>query len=453
MIVKSSYSKKFDTKTSPFGCIDKFIAFNTVPIDDGFKYVLSNLSKETLDQLIKEKYIKESEKQIFDEILKQPLSKNKYYTLTERDLIKIRHRVLNLSGDVNAYSGFWDSMCIAYAIGYTGICGSITECLMQAQLLQQANDIAARLNSSIRVNGTFFTAQKIYSSIYTYNVYEIKDKRGYKRYVKYKRIPKINEKEKTFKQQNFINFMPEKIYKDLRGGEEDFFPSMAHAIVGTKFSTDSRSDEDVKKSTENFSKNYLNFISLKYKILSKIKKFFKKPFDLSESEKAEKEFAESLACEGADKMISLNLDLNNLRIRRNIPKGDFAKGIVYDTKKSFRSIFGKYIKKKNGSIGYGVNMSFSAGSFSNNYIGVGFGAGSISIDGARILADLSTPSNQDFPHCVIAEPSLWVFAESNRSVGSKNCENEKPKEEYKDITPGIPAWSNKWNIKAPKGRY
>lgn len=453
MIVKASYSKKFDNKLSPFQCIDKFIAFNTVPIDDGFRYVLSNLDKETLDQLIKEGYIKESEKQFFDEIIKKPLAKNKYYTLAERDIIKLRHRVLNLSADVNAYSGFWDSMCIAYAIGYTGVCGSITECMYQMQLLQQANDLAARLNSSIRVNGTFFIAQKIYSSIYTYKVYKIKEKRGYDRYVKYKRIPKTNEKEKTFKQQDFINFMPAEMYKNLRGGEEDFFPSMAHAIVGTKFSTDPRDDKDIKKSTENFSKNYLNFISLKYKILSKIKKFIKKPFDLSESEKAEKEFGESLACEGADKLISLNLDLNNLRIRRNIPKGDAAKEIVYDTKKSFRSIFGKYIKKKNGTMGYGVNMSFGAGPFSNNYIGAGFGAGSILIDGARIRADLSTPAASDFPQCVIAEPSLWVFAESNRSVGSKNCDKEKPKEEYKDITPGIPAWSNAWNIKAPKGRY
>jgi len=451
MIAKSSYSQAFGKSPRAFGLIDKFISLNVIPIDGHIAFI-NNISKETLDDLEKAKFLTSSQR----EVLEKKIRSKRYITtpVGYRSLLDIRHKTISLGANISSIAGFYDTNCIANFLG-GGAPTSIVEAIGATDKLRQANQIADAYSKTFTVNGKVLLDNKIYSKIYTYKLYKIKDARGQQRIVKIKKMPEVNEDKTDFKSQTFINFVPEDKYENLKGSvEQDFFPSAAHYIVGNCFKTEPANDPNGNKKKQ-YSSNLQSFSKTKYQKLKNINNYIKKPLDLSESEKEEDTFYKSLACAGTtNRQISLLFNTNNINYKKN--------AIIkpYKTNGSSRSLFGttaKNAKSGNSNMGYYPEVKFIAGPFSlASNVGGNFG-GTVSIAGiVNSTLSVNYPSDSYFYACSYVKPVLYANFDENIIDNGITCDSGggsaesgvgigNLEEKSTDIV--IPSWSTKYLFK------
>jgi hypothetical protein len=436
MIAKTSFNKSYNKSANPFGLIDKFICFNAVPINREVNF-FNNLNSKNLEELEKSKFITTDQKKVLETYIKK--RPTKLPKAGQRIFMESAYRGLTLVGNVTSSPLFCDTNCIANRLGsdpFNPVAG-----------YQRALEIAQGYESKFNATGgSAFLNKKIYSKIYTYKTYKLKDTRG-ERTVRIIRAPEL-DKDNQLKYQSFVNFLPEEKFYTLRGSaEHDFLPSMAHFIVGSIYTTfygsaSESAPNDNKNKYKKYSENLKDFANNKYEILGKITKNFKKPIKLEDSKKAELSMIDNLSCgEVVGTNLNIKLNFTEYTISRNL------KSMVKYNNKSKdsqieRSIFGKHIKHKSGSCGYSVPASLSVGPFTSaiapNLVGnVYFG----SLGSLSIFATL--PSDSYFSCCI--PPSFYNVLNENESSGF-GCEQVKDKETY-IVDPLVPSYTNKWNIK------
>ena len=418
MIVKSSYSQAFGKSPRTFGLIDKFISLNVIPID-GHVAFINNISKETLEDLEKQKFLTSPQREVLEKIIRS----RRYATrpVSYRSLLDIRHKTISLGANISANPGFYDTNCIANFLGGGGIT-SIVEAIGAADKISSAMRIAEGYERTFALNGKVLLENKTYSKIYTYKLYKIKDTRGKERIVKIKKMPEINENKTDFKSQTFINFVPEDKYENLKGSiEQDFFPSAAHYIVGNCFKTEPVNDPSGKKKKQ-YSSNLQDFSKTKYQKLKTIEKYIKKPLNLSESEEEEDTFYKNLACAGTtNSKIVLLFNTNNINYKKN--------AIIkpYKTNAQSRSLFGpraKNARSGNSNMNYYPEVKFVAGPYSLTSYSTSNVGGTVSIGGIiNSILSVNYPSDSFFYACSYVKPVLYAYFDTNIISNGIICDN------------------------------